>query len=228
MHSFSGHVTDLEAVGSLCRDRGIRFVANTTQGLGARRLDVSRLPVDAIVNAGWKWLCGPYATGFCWMRPELRNSLEHNQAYWLATLTADDLAAEHLELRPPQRDNPRRYDIFAPANFFNYVPWTRSIELLLECGPAAIEAYDQLLVDRLLAGLDRGSYRVLSRESAAERSTLVFLSHLQAERNPTVHRGLAEAGVDVAMRQGSLRLSPHWYNTEEDIDRALEGLGALG
>ena len=227
VHSFSGHVIDLEAVGRLCRERGVTFVANTTQGLGARRLDVSRAPVDAIVNAGWKWLCGPYATGFCWMRPELREALVHNQAYWLSTLTADDLARDDLAPEPPRRDNPRRYDIFAPANFFNFVPWSRAIELLLELGPEAIEAHDQRLVQRLLDGLDRARYEVLSRESPESRSTLVFLSHVDRTRNDAIHRGLAEAGVDVARRAGSLRLSPHLYNTEEDIDRALEALHEL-
>lgn len=227
VHSFSGHVTDLEAVGSLCRERGVTFIANTTQGLGARRLDVSRLPVDAITNVGWKWLCGPYGTGFCWMRPQLRESLNHNQAYWLSTLNADDLARDDLLPEPPRRDNPRRYDIFAPANFFNFVPWSKSIELLLSCGPAEIETHDQSLVAQLLDGLDRAKYTILSPQSATARSTLVFLSHVDRGRNRAVHSALAASGIDVALRAGSLRLAPHFYNTDEDIDRALKVLDTL-
>ena len=227
VHSFSGFVSDLQAIGAICRDHGVIFIANTTQGLGARPLDVSRVPVDAIVNAGWKWLCGPYGTGFCWLRPELRLSLTNNHAYWLSTLTSADLAREDLVPEPPAPDNPRRFDIFAPANFFNFVPWSTSIGLLLSFGLEQIEAYDQLLVQRLLDGLDRDSYRVTSPEAPTERSTLVFISHLDRSRNQHIHQGLAEAGVDVAYRKGSIRFAPHLYNTEDEIDRALQALSDL-
>ena len=225
VHSFSGCVTDLDAIGALCRARGVTLVANTTQGLGARPLDVSRLPVDAICNAGWKWLCGPYATGFCWIRPELRNALTSNQAYWQSTMTADDLGRPDLEPKPPTADNPRRFDIFAPANFFNFLPWVAALELLSEISAPSIEAFDQTLVQRLLDGIDRSTYRVTSPEAPDARSTLVFLSHHDPERNNDVHARLGVAGVDVALRKGSLRLSPHLYNTPNDIDRALEALG---
>ena len=224
VHSFSGTVTDLEAVGELCRQRDIFFVVNTTQGLGARRLDVGAVPVDAIVNAGWKWLCGPYATGFCWMRPKVRESLTVNQAYWQTLFTADDLGNPDLDLRVPAADDPRRYDLFAQANFFNFVPWAASLELLLERGLDAIEEHDQTLVQRLLDGIDRAHFDVLSPEQRVERSTLVFLSHSNSSRNADVQRSLAADGVDIAHRAGSLRIAPHVYNTEAHIDRALEAL----
>lgn len=225
VHSFSGAVIDLAGVGSLCRERGITFIANVTQGLGALELDLPALPVDAVTCAGWKWLCGPYATGFCWIRPEIRNSLTHNQAYWLATLTAEDLGRADLDPRPPEADNPRRYDIFSPANFFNYVPWAESLELLLDTGPEAIAAHDRALVDRLLDGLDRESFEVLSPEVPERRSTLIFVSHRERNRNQEIHRHLDRAGIDLSFRRGSLRFSPHFYNTDDDIDRALAALG---
>ncbi len=226
VHSLSGRVADLEAIGTLCRERGVVFIANVTQGLGARPLSVRTTPVDAIVCSGWKWLCGPYGTGFSWMRPDLRNSLRHNQAYWLAQYTAEDLGRDNLILEPPEPTNPRRYDLFAPANFFNFVPWTESIRLLLDAGSGEIEAYDQGLVTRLLDGLDRERWIVESAEEPAERSTLVFLSHREARRNREIHQRLGEAGVDIAFRRGSLRFAPHLYNTETDIDRALEVLAS--
>jgi len=224
VHSFSGYVADLEAIGTLCREQGIVFLVNTTQGLGARSLSVRRTPVDAIVNAGWKWLCGPYATGFCWMRPGLRASLTYNQAYWLARLTADDLTRDDLMLTPMPRDHPRRFDLFAPANFFNFVPWTESVALLLESDPERVETHDQALVDRLLAGLDNSPWRVTSPVDRGKRSTLVFISHQDQPQNAAAQERLADAGVDVALRLGRLRLAPHFYNTDADIDRALEAL----
>jgi cysteine desulfurase/selenocysteine lyase len=57
------------------------FVLNATQGVRARPIDVTRLPIDALVSCGFKWLCGPYATGFCWIRPELLEELDYHQNY---------------------------------------------------------------------------------------------------------------------------------------------------
>ena len=70
-------------------------------------------------------------------------------------------------------------------------------------------------------GLDREAFRVLSPEPRAARSTLVLITHRDSDRNAQIHRKLAEDGIDVALRKGSLRVSPHLYNTTNDIDRLL-------
>ncbi len=224
VHSFSGFVTDLDAVGAACRDRGVRFVVNATQGLGARPLDVQSLPVDAVISAGWKWLCGPYGTGFCWLRPELAVELDPNLDYWLSRFSADDLGQDELDLEGERRGESLRFDLFATANFFQFVPWTAALEWLLDLGIDNVARHDQDLVSRLLAGLDRSRYRVLSPEAEPERSTLAFLSAHDPERNPEMHRKLRDAGVDVALRRGALRVSPHIHNVEADIDRLLAAL----
>ena len=82
--TFTGHLADLAGLGTVCRRHGVTFVVNATQGLGRRPLDVTKLPLDALTCAGYKWLCGPYATGFAWFHPRLVESLRPRQAYWLA------------------------------------------------------------------------------------------------------------------------------------------------
>src|SRR5690606_14992548 len=94
VHSFSGVTADLPTLGEVCQANGIRFIVNASQGLGARPLEVANAALDALVGVGFKWLCGPYGTGFCWMRPELLQSLGYNQAYWLAEMSAQDLGRE--------------------------------------------------------------------------------------------------------------------------------------
>ena len=162
------------------------------------------------------------------MREELRNSLEYNQAYWLSMQTADDLGKENPEPEIRSGLGARKYDIFGTANFFNYKPWTASIEYILEQGVENIRDYDQALVSRFIAGLDRDALDVLSPEEQSDRrSTLVFISHRQRDRNQAVYEGLRDSGVYVAYRSGSLRIAPHLFNTESDIDRALEALNAV-
>jgi cysteine desulfurase/selenocysteine lyase len=221
VHSFSGFAVDAQALGEICRAHGILLILNVSQALGARRCGVSDVSADAIVGVGHKWLCGPYGTGFCWINPRLRESLQYNQSYWLTMQTADDLAKE--QGIPVLRDDlgARRYDVFGTANFLNFKPLAASIEYLLELGIENIEEYNQNIITRLIEGLDPKKYDLLSPRSGVIRSTLVFISHKEPARNREVHEELLKENVFVAYRAGKLRFSPHLYNTEADIDRAL-------
>lgn len=225
VHSFTGWAIDLDAIGGFCRERGITFVVNASQAIGARPLDVRTAPVDAVVSVGFKWLCGPYGTGFCWMRPDLRERLLPAKAYWLSMFTADDLARP-LDVAIKPGSEARRFDVFGTANFFNYVPWTASVEFILEQGVEPVRDHDQALVDRLVRGLDAIGCRLVSPSSGSRRSTLVVFTPPSPERAPAVYDALARANIHVAMRSGNIRIAPHLYNTESDIDAALEVLGS--
>jgi selenocysteine lyase/cysteine desulfurase len=227
VHSFSGFAVDPTALGEICRSNNVIFVLNTSQALGARRVNVSTIPVDAITNAGFKWLCGPYGTGFCWMRPELRESLDYNQAYWLAMQTADDLANEP-EVPVLRTDlGSRRYDVFGTANFFNFKPWAASVEYLLSRGPENIERHDNELVSRFIEGLDLSKYVLHSPQEGPACSTLIFVSHREPMRNGEIHARLRDQRVFAAHRAGKLRFSPHLYNTNDEIDRAVSLLNSV-
>jgi selenocysteine lyase/cysteine desulfurase len=94
--------------------------------------------------------------------------------------------------------------------------------LLAEIGLERIEAHDQELVDLLVEGIAESPLELLSPTAGPERSTLVFASHPEEERNAEIFEALREAGVHAAMRGGALRFAPHLYNGAEDIERALE------
>ena len=78
-----GHAIDLEAFGRVCRERDVFFFVNGSQAVGARRLDLARLPVDALSACGFKWLCGPYATGFVSLSPRILELLDYPNPHWL-------------------------------------------------------------------------------------------------------------------------------------------------
>jgi selenocysteine lyase/cysteine desulfurase len=221
VHSFTGIALDLEALGRVCRSWGVRFLVNGAQAVGARPIDVSAIPIDALISVGFKWLCGPYGTGFCWMRPELLGSLEVNRAYWLAMQTADDLGKEDALPAPRDDLGARCYDVFGTANFFNFLPWAASVEYLLTKGIDQIAAHDATLVEHLIGGLKELGFRISSPERGPSRSTLVLASHEDRSRNAAIHRALENALVYVAFRRGNLRFSPHLYNNEEDVERTF-------
>jgi cysteine desulfurase / selenocysteine lyase len=224
--SFTGQTVDLAALGRVCRRAGVAFVVNGSQAVGAVPLDLAALPVDALVSCGFKWLCGPYGTGFCWLHPDLAASLTYRPAYWLAHSTQDDLGQDR-GYRLRDEVGAAAWDVFGTANFLTFQPWTASVEYLLSLGVDRVAAWDQRLVERFLGGLDPDRYRLVSPRQGRRRSALVVFGHQQPERTRPLFERLAEAGVDVAFRRGRLRVSPHLYNTEADVDRALEVLADL-
>jgi selenocysteine lyase/cysteine desulfurase len=221
VHSFSGRVADIDGIGQVCRARNVWFIVNGSQAIGARPVDVQRLPIDGLVSVGFKWLCGPYGTGGCWLRPELYDALRPAKLYWLSALTADDLTAPALDLESITPRRTGRLDIFGTANFFNFVPFTAAVELVLEIGVERVAAHIDALVTRLLAGIDRSRYRLVSADDV--RSSLVLVEPLEAPAGEVYER-LRAAGVHAAHRRGRIRFSPHLYNTPEHIDAALAAL----
>lgn len=220
--SFTGYAVDLHALGDACRAAGILCVVNASQAIGARPLDVASTPIDAVVSCGYKWLCGPYGTGFTWLHPDLLARLRPQRAYWLAMQAGRGLdQMRDYTLRDDL--GVRAFDVFCPARFLDVLPWTAAVELILHTGLDAIAAHDQRLVDQLLAGLDPARYRLVSPPSGPSRSTLVVLDRIDGTARRR-HEQLTAAGVDTAFREGNLRLCPHLFNTAGDITRALDAL----
>jgi cysteine desulfurase/selenocysteine lyase len=217
--SFFGHAIDLDAIGRMCRERNTLFVVNGSQAIGARAIDISAVPVDALVSCGFKWQCGPYGTGFAWMGESLLDSLTYEQAYWLAhgggrsTTYAlrEDLGAS-------------RYDVFGTANFLNFITWTAAVEYLVDHSIEAVERYDNDILNRLITGLRERGYVLISPASGPSRSTLVLFTHEDRARNEMINKALEDERIHIAERNGKLRISPHLYNTSEEIDRLLEVL----
>jgi cysteine desulfurase / selenocysteine lyase len=217
--SFTGRTLDLHELGAVCRQAGVLFVVNASQALGARPLDVSATPVDAAVACGYKWLCGPYGTGFAWLHPDLLDRLRPQQAYWLAMQAGRGL--DQMRETSVRDDlGVRAFDVFCPAGFATTLPWIASLELFLGTGIGTIADWDQRLVDGLVAGIDPERYRLISPAGGPARSTLVVLSAVDGSSEQR-HRRLTEAGIDVAYREGNLRVSVHLFNEPAEIDRAL-------
>ena len=222
--SFTGRALDLNALGNVCRETGVLLVVNGSQAIGARPLDVTSLPIDAVVSCGYKWLCGPYATGFAWLRQDLLDRLRPQQAYWLVMQAGrglDDMRDTTLRADL----GVRAFDVFCPANFLTVLPWIESLQLIVDTDVEVIANWDQRLVELLIKGLDPDLYRLVSPADGPSRSTLVVLESTDGSSKQR-HEQLARDGVDVAYREGNLRLSPHLFNTPEQIRMTLDALHA--
>ncbi len=218
VHSFSGYKLNIEEFSKICQTKGIIFVANLSQSLGSFTIDVAQMGADAVVCAGYKWMLGPYGTGFLWMKPELRQTLKLNQAYWQFMLSDEELQSEGpIKLNP--LTTARKYDMFATANFFNYAPWRTSIEYLLDVKLDNIWKHNLGLIDQLIQELDKKKYSLISSTQVSERSCLAVISHQDKSLNSKIQRYMISQGIYTAYWKGNIRISPHIYNTSDEITR---------
>ena len=225
VNSFNGHAIDLRAISNACRHAGVYFVLNVSQSLGAKCLNVEDVSISALTCCGYKWLCGPYGTGFCWIAPDLRESLQVNHGYWLAMQEGRSL--KHMRDYSLRSDlHARSFDVFCTANFMNFMPWTASIEYILQKGTRRIQEYDDAMISYLIAELHDVDFQLMSPKDGESRSSIVVVT-ADEQRVNRAASALAECGVDVAVREGNLRLSPHFYNSRSDIDRAITALSKV-
>lgn len=214
---WTGERIDLDAIGSACRARGIWFAVDAIQGLGPCTLDLSRTPVDIVSGGAQKWLCSPWGAAFAYVRGDLIAQLEPPAAGWLSQASAGDFS-RFLDYDPAWRSDAQRFEV-GSLPIQDFVGMNATLELLLELGPAHIERHVASLVERLITGLAaRPDLELYTPHDPARRAAIV------AVRTPDVaadSQRLRAANIVHAVREGAIRLAPHFHNTADDIDRAL-------
>jgi selenocysteine lyase/cysteine desulfurase len=196
-------------------------VLDTTQSLGALPLDLEAVAPDFLVCAGYKWLLGPYSLGYLYVAPRHQDGrpLEQN---WIARQGSEDFASLSLYAERYQ-PGARRFDVGERSNFALLPVSIVALEQLLAWGvdaiAATLAATTQTIAERA-AGLGL-------RAAAAERRAGHFLGlRLPENVAPGLPERLAAERVYVSLRGDSLRVTPHLYNHQQDLDRLFEVLGS--
>jgi selenocysteine lyase/cysteine desulfurase len=215
----TGFRNDLRAIGQLCRERGIYFCVDGIQGLGALDLKVTQSPVDFLAAGGPKWLMGPIGAGFFYCRQALIEKLIPSRVGWWGVVERDDFFCYDS----PLREDARRFEE-GSLNFLGIHGLGASLELLLEVGIPQIEEQVLGLTDYLIAGLQERGYNVTTPiASLQERSGIVCFNHPHHALDDLGQR-LSKARVVISERGQVIRVSPHFYNDETDIDQLLSAL----
>ena len=215
-HWTDGGLLDLVRIGARCREVGAKLVLDLTQSAGALRFDAAKVRPDYLVCAGYKWLLGPYSLGFLWVAPEHREGrpIEYN---WMARAGADDFAGL-VDYRDDYRPGARRFDVGEGANFVIVPMINAALEQILEWGVVGIET----TIGTLTAGIaERASSLGLRSAPAALRAAHFLGLHLPGDLPAELPAALAAENVHVSVRGTSMRVTPHLYNTDDDIDRLL-------
>jgi selenocysteine lyase/cysteine desulfurase len=216
----TGTRNDLEALGKLAHQHGSIFLVDGTQGVGALELNLQSLPVDALVVAAYKWLLGPYGTGFVYLAPALQDRLELNSVNWLTVNGSEDFDSLPIEgFTLPK--SARVFDVPATANFLNLYGLDASLEFVQKAGVPTVTAHCTRLLDRLAGGVKSRGFR-LAASSPTRRSTILSFMADSLQATGSAYKKLEAGHVAVSMRQGMIRVSPYLYNSDSDIDCLLE------
>lgn len=215
----SGFRADLDALGDLCRDRGVFFFVDAIQGLGVFPLDVRKTPIDALAADGHKWLLAPEGAGIAYVRREWIDRLHPIGVGAHSVVRPFEYSTIDFTLKP----HAGRWEGGA-LNQPGITALGESLELLLEPGTPAIAERVLALTDYLCEHALAAGLEVFSSRRSGDRSGIVSLVKPGADPKPLMRR-CREAGIVVNVRAGRLRVSPHAYNTEDEIDRFLDVVG---
>lgn len=216
----NGFRTDLEELSKIARENDARIITDAVQAVGQMPIDVSRLGIDFLATSGYKWLLSPIATGFLYVRRRLFEEL------WPTVVgyRSDEkgLGFGFREFRPAP--TARRYEA-GQLNFPGFAGMKMSIELLQGVGLHKVWQRITSLIDRLIDGVERNT-RVQVRSSLNEASRSGIVS-LACDDPDSVAARLLKHAVAVSVRSGGLRISPHFYNTEDEVDKLISELNLL-
>ncbi|MGA2134141.1 MAG: aminotransferase class V-fold PLP-dependent enzyme [Bryobacteraceae bacterium] len=217
----TGFRPPLEEMARELRRRGILLYLDGTQSLGALRFDLPAIQPDLFAVDAYKWLLSPNGAGFMYVSPELRERLEPAVIGW----RSDRDWRNHENLRhgsPRFAAGAEKYE-GGMLPFALLYAMEAVIEMMQSIGPERIERRVMELADKTRAVLRRAG-ACLPGDAAPHYDSQIVTARFEGRDAPAIARALQEHRVLAAARHGNLRVSPHFYNNEADLDRLAEAL----
>jgi cysteine desulfurase/selenocysteine lyase len=215
----SGYRNDLGALGQLCRERGVFFFVDAIQGLGVLPIDVGQTPIDGLAADGHKWLLAPEGAGVFYLRREWVERLHPVGVGWHSVVGATDFSKIDFTLKP----HAGRWES-GTLNVAGIHALGASLELLLGAGVANVAERVRELTAHLCARAAAVGMQVFSARESGEWSGIVSLLPPPGADGRALVRRCRDQGIVINLRAGRLRVSPHCYNTIEEIDRLVTAL----
>jgi selenocysteine lyase/cysteine desulfurase len=218
-HWTDGTLIDIEKIGRECRSSGAALVVDGIQSLGAMPFSVKRVQPDFLVAGAHKWLLGPYSFGFCYVDPRWHGGtgLEEN---WMNRSGSEDFS-RLVDYREDYQGGARRFDMGESSNFILSPIAAAALEQILDWGVENIATTLRAKTDDIADRAQEAGLVVAPRNVRAPH--LVGISKPGGFRKE-LPKLLAQQKIFVSVRGESIRIAPHLYTTEEDIERFFSAL----
>ena len=212
----SGHRTDVDAIGRLCRDRDVLFVVDAIQQAGAFPIDVKASGIHAMAACSHKWMLGLLGIGFLYVSRDLLPNLRPALVGWYSVEDPFAFDGTRFDLRT----DASRLEEAAPT-FPMVYGLGAAVDMLLEAGVANTAAHITTLLDRAAGALEAIGCEV--SPTPEHRAGILMIKPAAADVDALAEACL-ERNIAVSVRRGRLRLSAHLYNNEDDIDALVDVL----
>ena len=212
----SGQRHDLAAIGRFCREHGITFLVDAIQSLGAVPIDVTQMPIDYLACGGQKWLLSPEGTGIFYCRKELLPKTRPLTIGCLNVVNPNEYKNYDFTLRP----DAGRFES-GGQNVPGFLAMKESLAILLDAGTEAVSLRIKSLGDRLAAGAAAKGHFVASPRDGEHWSGIVSIALAKGSADELALTLRKEHRIEAMVRHGRLRVAPHFYNTEAQIDRLV-------
>ncbi len=216
----TGHRRDLKEIGLLLRERGVFFSVDAIQGLGVFEINTSEMPIDFLSSGGTKWLLSPMGTGILYVREELLDLLKLPFTGWRGVINFLDFS----NYDPTPRKDAKRFEMDT-YNLAGIIGFGRSLKLIEEIGLKEIKKRVIALTDIIFDALNSvDRIDILTPRSRDDEKSGILTFKVKGVDPNTIREKLAEKDIIVSVRERYIRVSPHFYNTKEDVERFIEVL----
>lgn len=222
-HWTDGSAFDLLAIGAAAREVGAALVVDASQSIGAVPFDVGPIRPDFLVSVGYKWQMGPYSFGYLWAGERYRDTGKPIEHTWPGRKGSEDFA-RLVDYTDEYRAGARRFDVGEFSNFTLMPMASAAIDLLNTWQPFRVEAALAPLTDLIEAGTRQLG---LDPTPASRRFGHMIGVRFPAGLPDGLRERLAADGVHISIRGSAVRVSPHLYNDEDDVERLLAALRAV-
>ncbi len=209
----NGYQVDLARLSERARETDTYLVVDAIQGLGAVPVDLRATPVDILSAGGQKWLLSPWGSGFVYVRKELLPVVEPVVMGWMAFEGTDDFT-RLTDYDPRLREDARRYEMIS-LPFQDFAGYNKSLGLLLDVGVPAIARHIAAVQEPMLEWAARKGMRITSPVGTHGSGIVCVAVPDPAE----AYRAIRAQGVVASVREGAIRLSPHLFNTVDEMER---------
>ncbi len=219
VHWADGTIFDLKRIRERTKEVGALLVIDGTQSFGALPFSVSEIQPDMVVAAGYKWLLGPYSSGVAYYG-EYFHDKSPTENNWMHRLGSEDFAGlvNYVDEYQP---GSIRYEVGESANFILTPMLTEAIRQINEWGAQGIQEYCENLTSELVNELTEMGYQI---EDSNSRSHHMFGIRLPQGINiNSLKKRFLDMNIFVSLRGSSVRVAPHLYNNDSDMDRLLDG-----
>jgi len=214
----NGFRNDLKALSEIAHEHGAYLVVDAIQSAGAMQIDVKKDDVDFLATAGYKWLLSPVGAGYLYVRDELIQKLEPPFAGWASVKQEIFNTVDFWEIWKLQlSETASRFEVGSPS-YLSLMGATEALKLLLNAGIANVEQRILKLTDYLMEGLMNLGVNVKTPREKQCRSGIVLA---EVDKPKELCEALTQKGIVTSARSRGLRISPHFYNTEQEIDKLL-------